>query len=206
MFLFDNRTKIEHCSAFGVLSACSARLAHALRRPRAIGAQVAGRHALILLAQLLNFNFWAARARPLPPPQASELLFSSDVGEALPPSAPRPPTLTPQPRAEVSNWGQKQGGLGLCSPACLLRCATQKNCDRSSQASERSGDVRTAAIFSIRRFGQSGAGAVISALRSSRGVRACAAPSGASRGAFLPTCFLFLCQVFILRLCLVRSA
>jgi hypothetical protein len=62
---------------------------------------------------------------------------------ALPPSAPEPPTLTPQPVKEVSNRGQKQGGLGLRVPVRLLSCERKKNCDRSfAGCAGRGGNVR----------------------------------------------------------------
>ena len=141
------------------LSACSSRLARALRRLRAVGAQVAGRHAYL-------FPSLAASARPLP------------ACSALPPSAPKPPTLTPQPVKEVSKWGQKQGGLGLRVPVRLLAAGRKNTAIAASQA------ART--------------GAGMSALPPLGG-RACAAPFGAPRAAFMPALCFLLGLVFIHR-------
>jgi hypothetical protein len=142
------------------LSACSSRLARALRRLRAVGAQVAGRHAYL-------FPSLAATARPLP------------ACSALPPSAPKPPTLTPQPVMEVSNWGQKQGGSGLRVPVRRLLQVVAKTAPPAAAPAAR-------------------AGAGMSALRPSRGAPASThPPAGGRRAAFMPALCFLLGLVFI---------
>ena len=86
-----------------VMSACSARLARALRRCRAVGAPVAGRHALIhtFLAQLRNAIFGLPGQDPCP------------LAPPSPFSPPKPAPSHPHTRQGISPWGGKPGGLGL---------------------------------------------------------------------------------------------
>jgi len=134
----------------------------------------------------------AATARPLP------------ACSALPPSAPEPPTLTPQPRNEVSNRGQKQGGLGLRVPVRRLLQVVARSVPKDWNAETPA--VRKLPAF-ITKGDKSAPPAVAPAARSGagmsalppRGGRACAAPFGAPRAAFMPALSFLLGFVFIFR-------
>ena len=143
----------------------------------------------------------AAEARPLP------------ACSALPPSAPEPPTLTPQPVKEVFTRGQKQGGSGLRVPVRPLFLQVV------ARSVPKDWNAETPAVRKFPAFITKGdktappavspaarAGAGIAALRPSRGARASTPPpTGARRVGFKPALFFFLMMVFILRLCLDGS-
>lgn len=114
------------------------------------------------------------------------MIRPSPACSALPPSAPEPPTLTPQPVKEVSNRGQIQGGLGLRVPVRRLLQVVAKNAPPAVSPAARA------------RAGHS-------ALRPSRGARAFAAPSGARKGALMPALFRHPGFVFTRRLYVERN-
>jgi hypothetical protein len=117
----------------------------------------------------------AAEARPLP------------ACSALPPSAPEPPTLTPQPGKEVFTRGQKQGGSGLRVPVRRLLQVVAKTAPPAAAPAAR-------------------AVAGVAALRPSRGARASTPPpTGARKLGFKPVLFLLLGLVLILRFLLDGS-
>jgi hypothetical protein len=142
----------------------------------------------------------AAEARPLP------------ACSALPPSAPEPPTLTPQPGKEVFTRGQKQGGSGLRVPVRRLLQVVARSVPKDWNA-------ETPAVRKLPAFITKGdktappaaapaarAVAGVAALRPSRGARASTPPpTGARKLGFKPVLFLLLGLVLILRFLLDGS-
>lgn len=124
----------------GVMSACSARLARALRRRRAIGAPVAGRHALIhtFLAQLRNAIFGLPGQDPCP------------LAPPSPFSPPEPAPSHPQTRSGgLYTGGEARGirALRACPPAMgkirLAGCRGKGGNVRASSLARRSRLRRT---------------------------------------------------------------
>ena len=110
----------------------------------------------------------------------------SSACAALPPSAPEPPTLTPQPVADALHGGRNRGDRAL------------RDCPRRLPQL-----VAKTAPAAVAPAARSRAGH--SALRPSRGARAFAAPFGARRGALLSALFRHPGFVFTLRLYVERN-
>ena len=136
----------------GVMSACSDRLAHALRRPRAIGAQVAGRHALIhtFLAQLRNAIFGLPGQDPCPLRRRPNRFLVRTWGKPSPFSPPEPAPSHPQTRSGgLYTGGEARGirALRACPPAMgkirLAGCRGKGGNVRASSLARRSRLRRT---------------------------------------------------------------